>query len=969
MDLIHFPVTVSGDCPNLPCRLCNRWNLYSWTRDCLVSVVQVTELLGDDIIDNVFLLDLTGEFFKNPLKLFEKNDDSSPYQLNIFGTDPFESYQSSDATTDAASESQVGNADHAQDDIQALEDIWSLDQLSRVPEYKPKLRSWENYYDPSFQEPISTSFSESGAKGFDAALSHQATTSGLEDSGRVVRNEIFFQALFRLGLGWNSIFFRYNHQKRRFEKDPIDIRISGVSLPTLNSMVDEIQQCGTDILRVRTFVCSNAVKSNELPALFTFASAAAVIVYTLETQISRHFANLNYSISLLRIKLLFQRCGELVGALVSMVDAVEKATSDAQAISIILDRAAYFSQRYVWMERLFNEMVIRVTQPWLNFVEAWIGLRSEEPTFVELMKSGRNFVELEHVEETWRINSRPARIEYRYHPDQIPSLIPAEQAQLIFESGRSLRLLKRSHPQHPIVNNGILCSALPPRLHCAIAWPDIERIQSRAQEYEAKLRAEILKYNRGKIPENTADSFKSPDLANVDGTFNNTYEMFDIDDRQHMTGLLASCSSVENDKLGLLLDATSEQVDGNEGSFGPELTSALYLSLAPVISSQALLIDFSCLHLLFKEHKIRDHLTLQWRFQLLGDGFFACRLSNVLFDPQMESGERRLGVMRSGVHTGLRLGSRDTWPPASSEIRLVLISLLSECYSADEDGHVTADTLEHDDKELPGGLSFSIRDLNDEELVKCKDPNAIEALDFLRLQYKPSSVLEIILTFHSLHQYDMLFKHLLRLLRMVSVVKGLIRDSTSRSSLVGDTRNIIQKFRIEAQHFVLAVSDYCFNIAIGSTWQRFQDTLSRIEHCLDKGDIDGTIEAAQSVPRLREFHENTLDQMLFALFLSKRHDQVAKLLESVFGTILAFAPFSKLDGVSGVRYEKGNEEAVVRLYASFRKRVGAFVRFLRQLDGGKSASSSKRSMGGSSGAGPMNVFEHLLVRLDMKRYY
>jgi hypothetical protein len=93
---------------------------------------------------------------------------------------------------------------------------------------------------------------------------------------------------------------------------------------------------------------------------------------------------------------------------------------------------------------------------------------------------------------------------------------------------------------------------------------------------------------------------------------------------------------------------------------------------------------------------------------------------------------------------------------------------------------------------------------------------------------------------------------------------------------------------VDAQHFVLAVSDYCFHIGIGSIWQRFQETLAKIESCLDRGDIDGTIEAAHSVPRLRDYHEDMLDQMLFAFFLSKRHAQAAKLLESIFGTILAF---------------------------------------------------------------------------------
>lgn len=203
---------------------------------------------------------------------------------------------------------------------------------------------------------------------------------------------------------------------------------------------------------------------------------------------------------------------------------------------------------------------------------------------------------------------------------------------------------------------------------------------------------------------------------------------------------------------------------------------------------------------------------------------------------------------------------------------------------------------------------------------------------------------------------------------MVSAVKGLIRDSTARVSLAGDTHNVYQKFRVDAQHFVLAVSDYCFHIGIGSIWQRFQNTLTKIEHCLNRGDIDGTIEAAHSVPRLRDYHEDMLDQMLFALFLSKRHAQAAKLLESIFGTILGFSLLSRADGI-GMRNE--SEGAVLHLYQSFRKQTSAFVNYLRSLESGKATSKSMAKSGEffSSRTDPTSVFEHLRVRLDVKNYY
>ncbi|GAB1193500.1 hypothetical protein APSETT444_002721 [Aspergillus pseudonomiae] len=920
---------------------------------------------------NEELPDLTGGFFRSPLESLNE-DCFSSRQLNLFQTDVFNPDLLPESTTDASSETHAEPSIARSETGDESEDIWALDSLDVKIDGKGLLKTWESCQNRLYHEPASAYFSESGSRGFDAALANQAAVNGLGKPARVARNDVFFRSLFRLGLGWSSLFFRYDRERQVFERLFDDLRLSGVSVAALNGLIDEMIRCGTDMQRVRNFVGKAPSKSTKLSALSTLSSAVAVVIYIVEKRLLSSADNI---VSLIQIRALFQRCAELAGVLADLVEAVEGVVSDAQIFSIVLEKAAHFSQSFGHMEDLFREIVIRTVYPFLEHVETWIGLRLEASTLKELAANGRSFVALERSEENPKtISSQSTRLDYRYNPTEMPSFIPADQAELIFESGRSLRLLKRFHPHHPIASDGI-CNGDVPRLSCASTWTDIERIQQKAKTYENKLRCEILKYNRGDPSVKRDLQIDSQPFARGEAsdTLKDTFDLFDIDDAQNTTGLLANQSSMEKDELSRLIDGGNDKGLGgpedHKCNFGPELASALYLSLAPPLSSQALLIDYSCLHLLFKEHKVRYHLALQWRFQLLGDGFFTSRLSHALFDPEMQSGERKSGVVRSSVHTGLRLGSRDTWPPASSELRLVLIGLLNECHGFDDRSDSSTGNESRKERELPGGLSFSIRELTDEEVTKCKDPNAIEALDFLRLQYKPSDVLEAIITSRSLSKYDHLFKHLLRLLRMVSVVKGLIRDSTGRDSLSGDPRNVYQKFRIDCQHFVLVLSDYCFHVGIGSTWQRFQDSLAKIERCLDRGDIDGTIEAADSVPRLRDYHEDVLDQMLFALFLSKRHADAAKLLESIFGTILTFAPLSRMDGTSGVRHE--SEAIVYQLYATFRKQTSLFVSYLRSLDGVK-ASSKPFGRSGTTFASreaSTSVFDHLLARLDMRKYY
>ncbi|KAI7973550.1 hypothetical protein EIK77_004156 [Talaromyces pinophilus] len=582
-------------------------------------------------------------------------------------------------------------------------------------------------------------------------------------------------------------------------------------------------------------------------------------------------------------------------------------------------------------------------------------------------------------------------MDYIYHPEFVPSSLPAEQAHLLFETGKALRLLKKNQPDHPISRADVIEAAEAPSLTCAFNWAHIEQIQRRANEYESRLRREITRYNNGDTSRSrpgTRHGEVEPERKGLyaDDVADNNFELIDLDDGKHVTGLLAGNAHMESDRLYQDTEGSEffspQTLIQNDAAFGPPLGSVLYLSLAPTLAVQAKLVDYSCLHLLFKKHKLRYHLTLQWRFQLLGDGTFTSRLSHSLFDPEMTSGERKSGVARGGFHTGLRLGNRDTWPPASSELRLVLMGLLSDCYDAGENDAIFSEQSETKEKELPGNLSFAIRDLTGNELIKCKDPNAIEALDFLRMQYKPSTTIESVITHKSLEKYDQLFKYLLRLSRMVSVVNGLIRDSTARTSLSGDTHNIFQQFRIEAHHFITALNDYVFQVAIGMNWQRFENTLSAVESCIDRDDVDGTIEVAGSLHRLRKYHEDVLYQILFSLFLVDPKDpksqsrrsaplkQVNKILEEIFGTILAFMPLSRLDGEHGIRSQ--NEKTVYRLHVLFRKDVNKLMRILRGWDGKRAGLSASKASGTNRGMvarGTSSIYEYLLLRLDMKQYY
>ncbi|EEH37175.1 hypothetical protein PAAG_07731 [Paracoccidioides lutzii Pb01] len=926
--------------------------------------------------------DLAQGVFQSSLDSFAKND-STIYELNLFGIEPLKSVESDTTSSNGASQPDgVDSNDTEEQETHDVAEIWALDTILKPITEGVFLRSWDTFPNHRVRQAGPIYLSEAGPRGYDLALGYQATKSGLEDSGRVAQTDIFIASLFRLGLGWNSIFFHFNEQTRVFEKGISDARISGISLTAMNGLIEEFLQCGTRVRKIRKFILATPTRVDLPTPLSSLACVSSVLLHSFEQHVYESF---KAGLSLLKTQMLFRRPSCLLEVLVDIIDSAENAQTDGAVISSVFTRCDQYSHKFTWLSDVLHELMSLVAESWLFLVETWIGLRPDPQTLIELNRNGKGFINTEEMKIQNGGGIEAMLVDYSFRPEAMPIFVPEGYAESIFESGKSLRLLKEFHPNHPLSVKSGTSRSTSLSLQCAFTWKDIDKIQQKANKYEAQLRAEILLYDENRERNNTLHGDIDDDnpIPNKFYSIDGAFSLVDIN-HKNGTEIIANHASLSNHPLHTLLAESqcfkTEEIPANKFLFGPPLDASVHLSFAPVISAQTRLINFSCLHLLFKGHKIKKHLQLQWRFQLLGDGVFSSRLSHVLFDPEMHSGERKAGVARGGSSTGLRLGNRDTWPPASSELRLVLMGLLSESYHGDTSPLSHSTRSQAGNKELPGGLSFAIRELTGDELLKCKNPNSIEALDFLRLQYHPPSILKAIITPRSLRRYDNIFKRLLRQMRMLSVTRSLIRDSTDRSNATDMSRTITQKFRMEAHHFVQTVSDYSFHVAVGDTWSKFEKKIDKIEKCIDKGDIDGTIDHAKSLHRLREFHEDVLDQILFALFVSKKHMQARKLLDDIFGTILTFAPISKA-AATGTWVEHDGTNAsygriVQQLFSVFRKQVSGFVKFLRALDGAKAMRSKGKHQDlaawGSDDRSCVDtdvVFEHLLLRLDMNCFY
>ena len=795
--------------------------------------------------------------------------------------------------------------------------------------------------------------SEGGPQVFDAVLAAAAETTQnndlSSDPGRVVQSGPLLSCLFQLGLGRESILYSYNQNLRSFQPRLKDGRMTGYSLKTFQSLSDSFIDYGNKTNELRSFIDKTQASSGSFPALIALAGSFSSLLNTLHAQIGEASKSVH---TLLTLQSLFERPGQILTLLSDLSHKLGRTETDEELLSKLYDIVLDSEHSAVWTRVLLFRILISASKPWLESAGDWLGLkasslpgfRTQCPKFVSVTEEAQ-------------------RAEYDLQPQAIPSFFTDEDARILFETGRSLRLLEAHRPEHPLVEATSFGLNKIPALEWCSSWIDVENIQTKAQEYELNLLKAIDDFDSHV----GSESLRHKDL---DDPGKRQFEIAGLSKYTSKAYISASIAAFERplpqldtglDNKPVFAYAQDNSVILNtldEETFSPPVSLIPVLSFNPLISIQAHLINRACLRLLFKEHNLRSHFSLLHRYSLFGDGVFASRLSHALFDPELPTAERRQGRSRAGI-SGLKLGSRDTWPPASSELRLALMGILTESYH--DIGQLEGASLFSD--ELPGGLSFAVRDMSEEGLKRCMDPNSIEALDFLRLQYSPPPPLNALITQDSLLKYDAVFKLLLRTVRMLFVVNQLFQDTKNwaRSDYLS------QRFRIESHHFTLAISGYFFD-GVQASWSILERKLDDIERALDRN-------GPESLADLRDFHEQVLDRMMFTLILRKRQAQVMKLLEEIFSLILQFAKHirSKACGLSEVADSTSD---IRQIYDKFKKKVRVLISVCRGLSerrgqGGTTTQEAFQDMARSDGTSEDggNTMSQLLLKFEINGFY
>ena len=884
---------------------------------------------------------------------------------------PTTSTQSTDVPTEILDAPQPGDGE--------VDDIWLMpqDTVLKAVNYQ----TWDVFEDERTREPPTVYITEAGPRLFDTTVAADYDPLHVGNTGNpVVETNIYVFSVLALGLGRSSVFFAWDEQKQSFTPTLSGMRISGHTTESLDGLLAIFKDCGNTIKFLQSFVDKVYGRSTS-PGRIALADAVSTLLTTVQARLSESASNQN---SLLQLQALFQPAHSILTCFRRLVVNVSATRNDESMLSTVFEEIQLLEHRAGSLRDVLIEILSRVSRPWLEFTGEWLGLQREAGLALTKQGIGKSFVKVEERdwvdEQGLELQERDFALDY----DKVPSFIAADDARAMFEVGRSLRFLRSHHADHPLARADVVASIDPPSLEWKFSWQDIVNVETKALKFERDLTTLIMRFSEdtpllnasnpemtSNEPEFHLDFFGKPEedmqahlLASIN-TFNHQPTATTMQDR---------LSSVLND----CLNANGKISQDEDSIFSPPISLMPILSFNPIISAQARIVNGTCMRMFFNSHKLRDHLSLQRSFHLLGNGVFSSRLSHALFDPELESAERHRGVARSGGIMGLRLGGRETWPPASSELRLALMGVLTESYVSSQsfDNSQAGGYIDRH-ASLPGDLSFAVRDMSEEEIEKCMNADSIEALDFLRLSYKPPAPLDAVITPMILFKYDQLFKLLLRVIRMLYVVSALFRDATDRTSYWQGINYVAQRFRIESHHFISSVSSYFFDTGIEATWRVFERKLDQIEERINTDDENVTLGQNEGLDKLRDYHERVLDRIMFALLLRKRQQPVMQLLQEIFTLILQFSKHSRQRAL-GMKRKVGTDDEVRDMYLRFRKKVGVFISVCRGLSekkgyGEKRAMENRISEQGGLFDGDdlaeENTIAQLLARFEMSNYY
>ncbi|KAJ8090436.1 hypothetical protein PM082_019034 [Marasmius tenuissimus] len=543
-----------------------------------------------------------------------------------------------------------------------------------------------------------------------------------------------------------------------------------------------------------------------------------------------------------------------------------------------------------------------------------------------------------------------------------PNFFSAELANALPTARRSLHLLRAARPDHPILR---------------------EQQQASVQWIWAQSTVEAAFFNRLRRVDSARPSVLGTPVKPGGVQYKAELRQFRKFDLEPGFGIGSqSCFGRDNTNVPeVRLSSFIQAFPKTLPAVTPTLRDLAALMLKPLLShcsalSSTLLSIFLSLP---PPLNLQAHLKLMQSYMLLTLPSFKSRLSAALFSDSLDFTvnekarqlfsltSRRRAAQRSetmqnkvwAVGLALALLERDIWPPIGADLNFFLRTVIYDSF----DLHNGEEIRQREVEEVESRLGFAIR--GSEGKDPWSDPLAIEALDFLYMDYKPPPPLDVVITNDIIFKYQRLFALLLRVLRAESATAAIFRmmrpSATPLFPTLAESRKLLLHFRFIAQQFVGCISEYIYDTAIGGNFGPFLDKL----HSDDKAQAP-----FPDVFSLAEAHSDTMDNILTACLSRTSQRVTGALLRDCLNTILQFAVVAgELHRGRLKEYEAA--PTIEDLHNRLRRKVSSLVKALRIMVDKRANSSlvADASRTGHGPAGGVEALSHLLARLDFGNWW
>lgn len=315
-------------------------------------------------------------------------------------------------------------------------DLWiGLDQR---PTKSPEHRTWEAFINrsPPTRQPLL--ITEAGPAVYDALLCWSTDPLQLNNADvPTVEANAYLSSLLALAAGQESVFFQRDDKTQTFTSTLPKLRISGFSRDVLLGLEKRCLACGSFILHLHSFVQSTYLKRSTRCGV-ALASALEQILNVVQQHVA---LNGRHPRSLLQLQSTVKGLTAILEPFRNLTLKLRRGYSDEDVLSIVFHQAYSVDYGEEQLREIMREVLRRVSQPWVEFLEEWIGTRREHgiPFTKSNLGERRGFVKVSSETYMDDFGQEVEEVDFHLDGEKMPHFMPADITKSIFETGKNLR--------------------------------------------------------------------------------------------------------------------------------------------------------------------------------------------------------------------------------------------------------------------------------------------------------------------------------------------------------------------------------------------------------------------------------------------------------------------------------------------------------------------------------------------------